>query len=99
MKDRTTIKIDARLENGALVIRIPIRVEAFRDPTDMKGFTSRELSILRLLVQRKLTKNIADELHIAERTVKFHVSAMLRKTGHAKREAMARAYEAVLQGK
>lgn len=98
MKDRITIKLDAKLENGALVIRIPIRVEAFRDPTDMKGFTPREMSILRLIVQHKLTKEIADELNISERTIKFHVSAMLRKTGHHTRESMARAYSIIFSG-
>ena len=33
-------------------------------------------------IENGLIKEIADELHISIRTVSFHVSNMLRKTGH-----------------
>lgn len=44
--------------------------------------TDRELDILRLVCRNLSYKEIADELHISIRTVSFHVSNMLRKTGH-----------------
>ncbi len=44
--------------------------------------TARELEMLRLICQNKSYQEIADELHITKRTVSFHISNMLAKTGH-----------------
>ncbi len=41
--------------------------------------TGRELTILRMLAMGKANKEIANELFITERTVKFHVSAILKR--------------------
>lgn len=46
-------------------------------------FSGREEQVYRLVLQGKGNKEIGWELHIAERTVKFHVSNILRKT-HAR---------------
>ena len=43
------------------------------------SLTPRELDVLRLLAQGLQNKEIADDLHIAERTVKFHVTSILTK--------------------
>ncbi len=47
--------------------------------------TAREMDVLRLLAQGKPNKEIAADLFITERTVKFHVSAILGKLGATNR--------------
>lgn len=54
------------------------------------ALTGRELEVLVLLAQGKANKEIASALVISERTVKFHVSAILAKLGAGNRtEAVA----------
>ena len=54
------------------------------------ALTPREREVLGLLAQGRANKQIAGELAITERTVKFHVSAILTKLGAANRtEAIA----------
>jgi DNA-binding NarL/FixJ family response regulator len=53
-----------------------------------RGFetlTERELEVLRLLGQGRTNREIAETLVITERTVKFHVSAILNKLGAGNR--------------
>jgi NarL family two-component system response regulator LiaR len=45
----------------------------------VEPLTERETDVLRLLAQGKTNKEIARELHIAEQTVKTHVSHVLNK--------------------
>jgi DNA-binding NarL/FixJ family response regulator len=52
--------------------------------------TSREAQVLRLLAQGRANKEIAAELVISERTVKFHVSAILSKLGAGNRTEAVR---------
>ena len=47
--------------------------------------TERELEVLRLMAQGQMNKEIAAALVISERTVKFHVSAILSKLGAGNR--------------
>ena len=47
--------------------------------------TERELEVLRLLADGRSNKAIAAELHITERTVKFHVSGIFGKLGAGNR--------------
>ncbi len=47
--------------------------------------TEREMEVLQLLAQGKMNKEIAAALVISERTVKFHVSAILGKLGAGNR--------------
>jgi DNA-binding NarL/FixJ family response regulator len=55
-------------------------------------FTARELEVLALLAQGRPNKEIAAALRITERTVKFHVSAILSRLGVTNRtEAVGRA--------
>jgi DNA-binding NarL/FixJ family response regulator len=63
-----------------------------REPaaSEREPLTPRELEVLRLLAQGLLNKEIARRLSITERTVKFHVSAILAKLGAGNRtEAVA----------
>ncbi len=62
-----------------------------RIPSDVSGqlsdriphaeFTQREMEVLNLITHGKTNKEIAKELHIKERTVKFHVGEILIKLG------------------
>jgi NarL family two-component system response regulator LiaR len=50
-----------------------------------EALTKREIEVLGLLAQGRTNKEIALELVITERTVKFHVSSILRKLGAGNR--------------
>lgn len=51
----------------------------------VEPLTPRESEVLTLLAQGKQNKEIALELHISERTVKFHISSILAKLGAGNR--------------
>jgi DNA-binding NarL/FixJ family response regulator len=51
----------------------------------VEEITPREMEVLELLVQGKQNKEIAAELSITERTVKFHISSILGKLGAGNR--------------
>jgi len=52
-----------------------------RTPESPEALTERESEVLRLLALGKANKQIASELFIEEKTVKAHVSSILRKLG------------------
>jgi len=52
--------------------------------------TAREIQVLRLLARGRANKEIAAELIISERTVKFHVSSILSKLGAGNRTEAVR---------
>jgi DNA-binding NarL/FixJ family response regulator len=61
-------------------------------PALPEPLTEREMEVLRLLGRGRQNKEIASDLTISERTVKFHVSAILAKLGVGNRtEAVSRA--------
>jgi DNA-binding NarL/FixJ family response regulator len=53
------------------------------------AFTSREKEVLRMLVEGRSNKEIGDPLGIEERTVKAHVSKLMRKVGVTNRIALS----------
>ncbi len=55
------------------------------DSTEQESLTEREMEVLLLLAQGRPNKEIAAMLVIAERTVKFHISAILGKLGATNR--------------
>jgi DNA-binding NarL/FixJ family response regulator len=63
-------------------------IERMRTDTpvdDLEPLTEREMDVLKLLAQGKVNKEIAAALVITERTVKFHVSAIMSKLGATNR--------------
>jgi DNA-binding NarL/FixJ family response regulator len=76
-------------DGGALIVevtlRIPVKITYKKDLLDLrehpwgKDFTNRQEEICQALVDGLRNKEIAQKLNITERTVKFHVSAVLVK--------------------
>jgi DNA-binding NarL/FixJ family response regulator len=59
-----------------------------------KSLTLRQYEVLQLLATGKTNQQVADDLQIAERTVKLHVTALLEHVGASNRtELVARARE------
>lgn len=82
--------IETKGENTWLVIRIPIstlpetitvRSGDLAEDIRRERLTARENEIYDLIMEKKQNKEIANELCIEIRTVKFHVSRVLRKMG------------------
>ena len=76
-------------EGGSLLE--PLVASKFLDSVNNPdALTARQKEVLKLLATGLLNKEIADQLDIAERTVKFHVSEILAKLGAGNRtEAVA----------
>ncbi len=56
-------------------------MQAVSAPEHPESLTTRETEVLRLLAQGAANKQIAQQLHISENTVRSHVSTILRKLG------------------
>ncbi len=52
-----------------------------RLPKMIDTLTPREMEVLQLLAQGLGNREIAERLHVNERTIKYHVSAILSKFG------------------
>jgi NarL family two-component system response regulator LiaR len=67
-----------------------VLIKAATEPATEDGLTTRELEILRLMVNGDSNPDIAEKLFVSRSTVKFHVSNILMKLGAATRtEAVA----------
>jgi DNA-binding NarL/FixJ family response regulator len=84
-----------RAIRGAAEGRVQLAPEAaarlmreVRAPENPEALTDREAEVLRLLARGKANKQIASELFVEEKTVKAHVSSILRKLGvHSRTQA------------
>lgn len=77
----------------ALVARLLERPKEPEQPL-AEPLTDRELEALRLLAQGLRNKEIADAMHVAERTAKFYLSAVFQKLGvEGRAEAVATAFK------
>ena len=63
--------------------------EPVRDVLGQRGVTRREAEVLDALAERLTNAEIAARLHVSERTVESHVSALLRKIGARNRVDLA----------
>jgi two-component system, NarL family, response regulator LiaR len=77
-----------RAVRGAAEGRVQLAPEAaarlmreVRAPESPEELTDRETDVLKLLARGKANKQIASELFVEEKTVKAHVSSILRKLG------------------
>jgi two-component system, NarL family, response regulator LiaR len=84
-----------RAIRGAAEGRVQLAPEAaarlireVRAPENPEALTDRETEVLRLLARGQANKQIASELFVEEKTVKAHVSSILRKLGvHSRTQA------------
>ena len=53
------------------------------------GVTSREVDVLKLVVARRTTKEIAATLHLSPKTVERHLASLFDRTGVRNRQALA----------
>lgn len=88
------------VEDGFLVIRLPIKTEVIPalelHPEVLEAqksrpfFTRREMEIVKLLVEGEDlgNKEVAVAMNLSERTIKFHMGNLLEKTGSQNRHAL-----------
>ncbi|MCS6847143.1 MAG: response regulator transcription factor [Anaerolineae bacterium] len=74
----------------AVQSRLMRHLREARDRTPVEPLTPREVQVLRLMAEGKTNKEIAAQLAITERTVKFHVGAILGKLGAGNRTEAVR---------
>ncbi|QTX05388.1 response regulator [Agromyces archimandritae] len=86
--ERLTHAVDTLAAGGTLIspsvtdrLLRAIRAGAATDPPPAEPLTSREVDVLRLMAEGYGNREIAGALHLAEGTVKNHVSAIIAKLG------------------
>ncbi|MFG2827455.1 LuxR C-terminal-related transcriptional regulator [Streptomyces sp. NPDC048434] len=94
--------LDGRLDVDAVpgwgttvLATIPLRVSQDPAPDPLTGLGERELQVLGRLALGHRNRAIAQELHISESTVKFHVAKILTKLGVESRGEAAALFHAV----
>jgi len=87
-------RVEVTVHGGGALLQPIVAARLLRrvagDESPSHSLTEREFEVLRLLARGKLNKEIAGELAITERTVKFHVSAILGKLGAGNRTEAVR---------
>jgi len=66
-------------------LEVPLRVRVQNLVLQRSLLTIRQRQVCDMIIQGKQNKEIANELNISTRTVKFHVSALLSKLGRQNR--------------
>ncbi len=74
---------------SGMVEMLLARVPAAQKPFPLIQISPREGEIVPLLLESRTNKEIAAELHISERTVKYHVANLLRKCRVRRRHELA----------
>jgi DNA-binding NarL/FixJ family response regulator len=72
-----------------LILGVKRRAASFKNPRENACFTSREEQVCQFVKQGFSNKEISAALKISERTVKFHVSNILRKSGLSSRRQLS----------
>jgi DNA-binding NarL/FixJ family response regulator len=94
-------RVSLECKNGLyeLVIRVPLKIETEQkaivvgeEDLPLFHMTRREQEVMQLVCAHKTNKEIANSLHLSERTVKFHVSSLLLKSGCESRAVVAFRY-------
>jgi two-component system NarL family response regulator len=95
LKDVSTealIEAIRQVQDGKTVVSPAVAMKLAERVTQVR-LTARELSVLKLVVNGKANKEIADELFISQGTVKVHLTHVFDKLGVASRtEAIASAF-------
>ncbi|MBI4504760.1 MAG: response regulator transcription factor [Chloroflexi bacterium] len=83
------------LLHPSIASRLLARVSQLLDHEQpVEPLTEREMEVLQLMAHGARNKNIASQLCITERTVKFHVAAIFQKLeAHSRTEALAKAVQ------
>ena len=69
--------------------------ERFDDFARQYGLSGREQEVLGMILSGRSTPEMADELFVSERTVKFHIHNLLKKTGCVNRASLLALYRSL----
>ena len=79
--------LQTEIKKGILHIWIPLKELPSKKPIAC-GLTERQKLVVKLIRQGRSNKEIGNELNITERTVKWHVGELFRKTDARSRAAL-----------
>ena len=104
------IRLEVNEDGQELLVRIPFKVTeqkilsflstgAFvNGPKEIVKLSKREAEVYQLVMKHKLNKEIASDLNISPRTVKFHVSRLLLKFRVQTRYELGALPEVIIRG-